>query len=223
MSAVELVVARWQEDLSWLRNVPASLRLSVYDKSEEAPRPEAVSLPNIGREAHTYLHHLVERSDSLAEWTVFCQGKPFDHAPDFHAVLRRLAAGSYPEKLFQWLGFLIDTDDRRGRRLFVRWSKNAEGRELDGEGFHQAVFGTPSPEAYLFHGGAQFIVHRELVWKRPRAFYENARAVSRDFPDAAHCFERVWDRFFGVEGVDPVLMNGQPTRYLKPIRRLMEG
>ena len=223
MSAVELVVARCQEDISWMRNVPLTLRLAVYDKSGGSVWPGSIPLPNIGREAHTYLHHLTERYDSLAEWTVFCQGKPFDHAPDFHTVLRRMVAGNFPEKRFQWLGFLIDTDDRRGRRLFVRWSKNPEGRELDGEGFHRALFGAPSPETYLFHGGAQFIAHRDLIRKRSREFYQNALAISRDFPDAAHCFERVWDRVFGVEGVDPARMEGQPTRYLKPIRKLMEG
>ncbi len=32
-----------------------------------------IQLPNVGRETHTYLHHIVSRYDSLADWTVFSQ------------------------------------------------------------------------------------------------------------------------------------------------------
>ena len=30
-------------------------------------------LPNVGRESHSYLHHIVSRYDELAPWTVFTQ------------------------------------------------------------------------------------------------------------------------------------------------------
>jgi hypothetical protein len=43
-----------------------------------------------------------------------------------------------------------------------------------------------------------------------------------DFPDAAHCFERTWDKVFGVAGVDLDWLGGRQTVYLKPIRRLEE-
>ena len=74
---IELVVARYREELNWLRRVPKSVRVTIYDKSA-APQPGAIALPNVGREAHTYLHHIVSRYESLSEVTVFCQGKPFD-------------------------------------------------------------------------------------------------------------------------------------------------
>jgi len=35
-----------------------------------------IALP-VGREAHTCLHHIVGAAGSLAEWMIFCQGKPF--------------------------------------------------------------------------------------------------------------------------------------------------
>ena len=30
-------------------------------------------LENVGRESHTYLHHIVEHYDELAPWTIFTQ------------------------------------------------------------------------------------------------------------------------------------------------------
>ena len=32
-------------------------------------------LPNVGREQHAYLTHIVRNYDSLADWTVFLHGK----------------------------------------------------------------------------------------------------------------------------------------------------
>lgn len=103
---IELVVARFNEPLNWLRRVPWDIRITVYDKSESpdasesktyfddhAPRFNRLMLPNIGRESHTYLHHIIARYQALAPLTIFCQGKPFDHAFDFHRTLRQLAHG----------------------------------------------------------------------------------------------------------------------------------
>eukprot|EP00927_Polykrikos_kofoidii_P077258 TRINITY_DN74216_c0_g1_i1.p1 TRINITY_DN74216_c0_g1~~TRINITY_DN74216_c0_g1_i1.p1 ORF type:complete len:699 (-),score=78.48 TRINITY_DN74216_c0_g1_i1:37-2133(-) len=75
-SQVEIVLAQYDEDVSW-SEVYASIR-TVYCKGTAAMRPPAcVPLPNVGREGHTYLHHIVENYDNLAEWTVFSQaGEP---------------------------------------------------------------------------------------------------------------------------------------------------
>ncbi len=111
---LELVVAHYHEDLRWLRRVPAVFQKTIYSKAEPPPLQPHLPLPNVGREAHTYLHHIVSRYDSLADYTVFCQGKPFDHAYDFHASLRALAADNLPKKPFTWLGHIIDTDTPNG-------------------------------------------------------------------------------------------------------------
>lgn len=218
--SIELVVARFTEDLAWLRNIPPQIRATVYDKNPAAPHPGAIPLPNVGREAHTYFHHIVERYDSLAPLTVFCQGKPFDHAFDFRKTLRELVQDEASVHGFRWLGHIIDTDDPRGLRLFVPWSKNDDGHELDIAGFHRALLGTDGPEEYIFRLGAHFICSAELIRSRPRAFYEHALELSITFPDAAHCLERMWDRIFGVQGIDLAWLGERRTVYLKPIRRL---
>lgn len=217
---LELVVARYHEDLAWLRRVPRDFVVTIYDKSPAAT-PSSIALPNVGREAHTYLHHLAESHESLAELTVFVQGHPFDHAPDLHKVLRALAEGSLTVPDFHWLGFLADTDDSHGRRLFVPWSKNPAREELDMDGFSRLVLGEPATETYTFFGGGQFAVSRKLARLRSRNLYAHAADVARDFPHAAHCFERCWDRFFGVDGTANRLPTGAQTAYFKPIRRLI--
>lgn len=215
---VELVVARHHEDLAWLKRVPGEFFITVYDKGDGSSA--GLRLPNEGREAHTYLHHLAQRYDNLADLTVFVQGHPFDHAPDLHKKLRAYADGSASVADFHWLGFLADTDDRRGGRLFVPWSKNPERRELEMDEFHQLVFGGAGPATYRFFVGAQFAVARAAAGRRSRAFYEKAARMAAEFPLAPHCFERCWDRVFGCDGTAGILGPGQLTAYFKPVKRL---
>ena len=210
---IELVVARYREDLAWLGNIPPQIQARVYDKSPDG------DLPNVGREAHTYLHHICENYDALPDLTVFAQGKPFDHAFDFHKTLRALAAHNDVAD-YRWLGHIVDTDDCNGARLFATWSKNSGDERLAMNGFHRALFGTDGPATYTFRLGAQFAATRDLICSRPLAFWQRALQLSVEFPDAAHCFERSWDRVFGVVGIDPVWLAGRETVYLKPVRRL---
>lgn len=223
--AIDVVVARYRESVSWLRKTPHALRLFVYDKggdlaAADASRAEIVPLPNVGREAHTYLTHIVRHYHELAPLNVFCQGKPFDHVPEFHRVLRELAAGAPVPGGFRWLGFIVDTDDPRGRRLFVSWSKNQNRRELALDRFYLKLFGAPCPERVRFYPGANFVVSRERIQSRPESFFQKALELAETFPDAAHCFERVWDAMFGVVGVDAALLSGRDTVYLRPVKRL---
>jgi len=215
---LELVVARHNEDLAWLRRVPRDFIVTIYNKGDEIP--ETHPLPNVGREAHTYLHHLAERYETLAGVTVFVQGHPFDHAPDLHERLRALAGGQERVNDFHWLGFLADTDDARGRRLFVPWSKNPQRMELQLGDFHRELFHQSGPDLYRFFAGAQFAVTRDAARRRTADFFRRGRDLAVDFPLAPHCFERCWDRVFAADGTAGRLPEDQMTAYFKPIKRL---
>lgn len=218
---MELVVARYEENLNWLGNIPPQIRVTVYDKSgaplEYSPS-HSTRLENVGREAHTYLHHICTRYETLAPLTVFCQGKPFDHAFDFRKTLRELVTGKMTVENFHWLGHMADTDSPEGV-LYRSWSKSQTGEGLDLTGFHRDLLGGAAPNEYSFFGGAQFAVTRDCIHRRSLEWYENALALSVGFPNAAHCFERVWDRVFGEEQSTRMRMNGEKTVYFKPIRK----
>ncbi len=217
---LEVVVCRCGEDLAWTRNLPRGVTLTIYDKTP-APDPGwpgSQSLPNAGREAHTWLHHLVERYDELADMTVFTQGHPFDHAPDLHRVIRHLAQAEGATPDFWWLGFLWETDDARGHPSFIHWTKNRERRSLDLAGFFQKLWGEPAPSHVRYVGGGQFALSRQAAHRRPREFYERAREISLSFPDAAHALERTWDRVFLAPPLDPALFGPSGLRLLKPVR-----
>jgi hypothetical protein len=178
---VEVVVCRYGEDLAWTRNLPRGIRLTIYDKSPEDQTlwPGSHPLANHSRDDFAWLHHLVERYDDLAELTVFAQGRPFDHAPDLHRIIRGYAQGEQDKKPdFAWLGFLWETDDARGRPSFVTWSKNPERRELNLEGFFQTLWGESAPEKVRYVGGSQFALSRSAAHRRSKDFYQKARDLS---------------------------------------------
>jgi len=77
---VRLVIARYTEDVRW---VSAYNDIAIiYNKGRPnitAKVDNIIELENIGREGHTYLHHIIENYDRLKDRVIFLQGDPFTH------------------------------------------------------------------------------------------------------------------------------------------------
>jgi len=114
---IGVVVARYREDLAWLREL--GLPATVYNKGPELdasalpPGVRVQALPNTGREAHTFLTHIIANYAALPACTVFLQGDPFAHLappqearPSPLALRQRLLelAASGPALLPGWPG-----------------------------------------------------------------------------------------------------------------------
>jgi hypothetical protein len=69
----QLILARYNEKVDWVKNLPPDIEVIIYNKG----RHEGNNLSNIGREAHTYLHHLC--NGNLSDRMVFAQADPFYH------------------------------------------------------------------------------------------------------------------------------------------------
>jgi len=73
-SEVEIVLAHYDENVAW-SDAYKSIR-TIYCKGPHNERPHGCHhLKNVGREGHTYLHHIVHNYDSLSKWTVFTQAQ----------------------------------------------------------------------------------------------------------------------------------------------------
>ena len=72
----ELVVAWYNEDLSWIDDmIPGDFKVTVYAKLHPShPKYRVVRLDNVGRDTHTFMHHISTNYDSLAHVTVFTPG-----------------------------------------------------------------------------------------------------------------------------------------------------
>lgn len=98
----QLVVARYKESVSWINSLSDEFDVTIYNKSESirdlefVGRPaKVVQRPNFGREAESYLYHIVSNYHDLRGTLVFSQADPFEHSPNFLELLRTI--GSWPE------------------------------------------------------------------------------------------------------------------------------
>ena len=77
---VEIIIARYNESLSWtLLPIFNRFKYTVYNKGdnenfEKRFVTKIIPLPNVGRNDHTFLHHIVTNYDGLARITVFLPG-----------------------------------------------------------------------------------------------------------------------------------------------------
>lgn len=205
---VRVIVARYREDVSWLREL--GYPFLIYDKSGD-PFPGAVPLPNIGREAHTYLTHIVREYDTLAPVTAFVQGDPFDHLSDHGRAtvddLRRIIADvadrGTPFKGLAWfrlkcdgLGRPHDLRKPENRGRWAGWGRDIPVAEIFGH-----LFQAEPPVQFIARAATgNFCVTRERIRTRPRAFYEYALSLvladPQDENNTGHAFERLWQLIF---------------------------
>jgi len=94
---VQVVVSKFNENLDWLNRAPFSgYPVKVYNKGPNEGARNGLRacttrvLPNVGRESHTYLHHIIENYDSLANITVFLPGSA-DQMKPYHKWTRTKA------------------------------------------------------------------------------------------------------------------------------------
>ena len=80
-SGIEIVVSRYNESLDWIKENPFNeYNMVVYNKGpndnfeKTSNIIKTVPLENVGRCDHTYLYHIVNNYDNLAEITVFLPG-----------------------------------------------------------------------------------------------------------------------------------------------------
>jgi hypothetical protein len=191
---IDVVVARYREDISWISDpVFRNYNVLVYNKYEQS----GLVLPNIGRESHTYVYHIVQNFDNLADVTAFVQGNPFDHCS---TILKDMYDLPFVKK-FEPLshnkpdGVICDLDgypDHGG--LPVRAD-------------YQFLFQKPPASPCIrFFSGAMFAVPKELIWAQGLGFYQRVLARLCD-PSEIHLgftMERLWPLILGEQECAPL-------------------
>ena len=160
-------LSSWSEIPSIRRMKPRWIR---YDKENHStamyPNPprstpdfdKVIYLPNVGREGHTYLYHIVHNYVSLARHTIFCQAEP--HGID--RVNARL------ETLFgNQTGFLSLSEDAMcacSGECFGEFKKIGE--------FYAMARKHPCPGEFFAAMRGCFVVSRKRIVANPFTFYK---------------------------------------------------
>jgi hypothetical protein len=186
---IKIIIARYREEIDWIK-YPDSI---IYNKGPPLTTTHPViELPNIGREGHTYLTHIINNYDRLDDYTIFLQGNPFEHnrtlGPRIEALFQRIRSGESLkyENLTDWF-------------LDSNISGCPHHKNLPLIECYEKIFGVALKEkAFKFGAGAQFLVSRETIRRRSVDFYKKILrlldyAVS---PIEGYAVERFWYMIF---------------------------
>lgn len=203
---LHLVVARYREDASWTGLLPYPS--FVYDKSGAPGVPPDLALPNIGREAHTYLTHILRHYERLPEYVFLTQADPFAHtdASTPQRLAERLARDMRLDvRLSGYANYKIRCDglgrphDMHSPNARSRWA--GAGKDIPVARVYAELFAGPVPESFLATCAAGLmLVHKTRILARPAGFYARAlglvTADPRDEGNTGHALERLWHLVF---------------------------
>ena len=194
---IDLVVAHYNEDIQWLKTLDGNV--IVYSKGLNG------DLPNMGRESHTYLHHIVENYDAICArpmaTTVFLQGCIADHIQnkkesDFVAKLVSEAQQNGKSQNAQvWnVGYYNARWD-----LKIPEQPNVKPCTLAfGPWFVLYVSQIFPFEDLKWYMGGLFAMRNDVITNRPKHYYQNLLVQLSDSenPAVGHYFERAWYYIF---------------------------
>ena len=183
---MNVVVSRYQENIDWADGIENGI---IYNKGPTTPvsRHPVITLPNVGREGHTYLYHIIQNYDQLPDHTCFLQGHPFDHTPDLEHRLQSFdrSLSFFSLSRVHAINLCYDPTDFSLHSLLIETYARVFGQSKIN---HEFTFGA----------GAQFIVSRDAIHSRPRSFYENLLQIMEYsvHPPEGFALERFWTMIF---------------------------
>lgn len=194
----EIVVSHFDnDDLSKLKRYA---RFShIYHKGAEViPRfnfQRWEKLPDVGIEAHTYLHHIITNYDHISDITVFIHGggiSESDHKFCYDNIWNFIK-GARKKKLFMLgpIDQLWDWEEDVDSKT-VRESKMSIGE------FWHEIFGYSHPGSINYPRMPCFGVHKNGIYAHPKHFYEKIYRYVSDHsePEESYYLKKLWASIF---------------------------
>ena len=170
--SVHSVIARYNENIEWTCYLP---NLFLYSKGDAIQ--DSIPLSNVGREGHTFYHHIVTHYHKLPDYLICIQGNPFDHSPDLFASLQHYF--NYPKGAYVPLSKKIVEEDMNDGST---WHWNLHSwyyglpsipKDLPKQIYTQLFGKKKMPKRVSYGAGAQFIVSKTSILKHPIEFYQS--------------------------------------------------
>ena len=213
---LDMVVAVYEEDLSWLKDIPSDFytQMILYNKGSpkdfSLPKTRIVDIPNYGRDGYAYLYHVVHNYENLADITFFFQGSTMSHEAKklfFNAITEHLKnkkqscipcmKGSYDTEHAMQLSVTYHLNTNPANRTKNPETSLTPARDRPLGSWFNKRFPGETIECVSYLG--ILAVSKEDILKRPRSFYEGLLdELSLENPEVAHYTERTWIHIFSV-------------------------
>lgn len=203
----EVVIARYNEDLSWAIEEFPTEKVIVYNKGKNdltLPKNFIIKeLPNIGRESHTYLYHIIDNYDNLAERIFFTQGSQEAERNRVFFPLKRyknIASTNCKNIISAQCHIMNENMSNYGLSNLknTKWPDTVM-REYNFIDFKHNLIEIKKDKEKDFYGsyGAIFAVDKDIILRNNINYYKNILNVLDNIaPIEGHYMERLWDRVF---------------------------
>lgn len=191
MPEVQVVIARYREDISWAMRLPYPF--VVVDRSAIPPEEP----PNRGFEASAYFEYIIKNYDHLSEYTLFLHGHrtAWHHLTPIDEKIQKIVfAGLYRNISETKLALYPHCKDLMPGATWLQWlEETILGRKMDFQ-------------KYRFKPGAIFYVHRDAIRYYPVTMYQRLYEEMMVSPDSSRemsrRFEYSWHIFFLRDELD---------------------
>ena len=196
-----VVVAHYNENLNWLEQIK-DFNSNIYVYAKGNGLKFYKKLPNIGREAHTYLTFLVEEYNKLTsyEYIIFLQGSPSGHSINIEQKIFNISTHSlflnYNNILLPYNSEELLYNDRNGQpHMFPPVDVGSESDRL----FQDKI------DRFPFVPGAQMFVPVENILCRTQSFFRHCLQANWNYEPnnqltdggpMACIYERLWLSIF---------------------------
>ena len=210
---VDIIVARYAEDLEWMNEVPFSnYRYIIYNKGdddnfEKRYAKKIIKLRNNGKCDETYLHHIVHNYDNLNEINVFLPGSLdlyykkkialsliYEIEKNKTAVFISLNVNDVKKTYYD---FTMDSYQTQYPKNFKK-NKDTEIQKSPIRPFglwFSHFFGDLKVDCVMYYG--IFSVHRDDIIQHNKSRYETIlKQLQSPNPEVGHYSERIYNVLF---------------------------
>ena len=211
---LEIVVARYSENVSWLKGFQGQALIHVYNKGLDfksfiSGKYLVERLPNIGRESHTYLSHIVKYYHQLSDITIFTQGAHDDDGWSTSDLLW-YSSQLLSSKQEKFASYGLDEIDMIDRIQYgdpwledIRSGKLKTSRYTFAEVYKRYILNDDEelPESFVCSYKGCFAVTKEAILQHPRTYYQDLLDLVSDHrnPEEGHYIERMWATIFNKD------------------------
>ena len=183
---IEICSSHFDENLEWLKKSEFPVTVVHHEGGKEFPKfKETFVIPNEGYEASAYLEFIIQRYNTLPEYTAFIHGHEHAEHQRVPCMLQAIRNANKYKYSFIHLNNSFVYKQTSDSDNFVNVNKFSRYYEI--------------PPIVHTSFGAQFIVHRDAIRSRSLDFYKKVREITKTKKDAMS-LEFTWHIIFNSPG-----------------------